>query len=136
VTVTLHPDAVPIVGGPGKRRPRSAYEAKFSVYFCVAAMLLDGRVDLDTFDRLDRPDLLALADRIEVVTRSSTAVPADAPGIVAAGGRRSVVDGPTRPGSKAKAATNLGAGADAVFAAVARGAAPAGLLDAIEGCWK
>jgi 2-methylcitrate dehydratase PrpD len=136
VTLTLHPDAVPIVGGPEKRRPRSAYEAKFSVYFCVAAMLLDGRVDLDTFDRLDRPDLLALADRIEVVTRSSTAVPADAPGIVEADGRRFVVDGPAGPGVKTKAAANLGAGADAVFAAVERGAAPAGLLDAIEGCWK
>jgi 2-methylcitrate dehydratase PrpD len=136
VTVTLHPDAVPIIGGPAKRRPRSAYEAKFSVYFCVAAMLLDGQVDLDTFDRLDRPDLLALADRIEVVTESGATVPADAPGVVEADGRRSVVDGPAGLGVRAKAAANLGAGADAVFAAVELGVAPAGLLDAIEGCWK
>ncbi|MET8152016.1 MmgE/PrpD family protein [Actinoplanes sp. NPDC049668] len=134
VTVTLHPGAVPIIAGPEKRRPRSAYEAKFSVYFCVAAMLLDGRVGLDTFDRLDRADLLALAARIEVVAAPGADVPARAPGVVEADGRRSVVDRPAAPDVRAKAAANLGTRADAVFAAVDAGATASDLLDAIEGC--
>src|SRR5690349_1871596 len=134
VGVTLHPDAVPIIGGAEKRRPRSAYEAKFSIYFCVAAMLIDGRVDLDTFDHLDREDLLDLAARIEVVTEDSTLIPADAPGIVEAGGHLSIVDRPAGPAVRHKATANLGPGAEAVFAAVDTGGGPENLLDAIEGC--
>ncbi|WP_433382811.1 MmgE/PrpD family protein [Actinoplanes sp. CA-142083] len=132
VGVTLHPGAMPIIGGPEKRRPRSAYEAKFSVYFCVAAMLIDGRVDLDTFDHLDRPDLLDLAARIEVDTKDSAEVPADAPGIVTVNGRLSIVDSAAGPGVREKAAANLGPKAAGVFAAVDAG--PDNLLDAIEGC--
>ncbi|GAA2609624.1 MmgE/PrpD family protein [Paractinoplanes durhamensis] len=134
VTVTLHPAAVPIVAEEPKRRPRSAYEAKFSVYFGVAAMIIDGRVDLDTFDHLDRPDLLELAARITVRTRDAGGVPADAPGDVEVEGHRSIVDRAAGPGVRDKAAANLGAGAHAVFAAVDSRAGAAALLDAIEGC--
>ncbi|MEV6300028.1 MmgE/PrpD family protein [Actinoplanes sp. NPDC051861] len=133
LTVTLHPDAVPIVAGPEKRRPRSAYEAKFSVYWCVAAMVVDGWVDLDTFDDLDRPDVLSLAARITVAVSDPGVVAADAPGLVEAGGRVSRVERSTGGGARTKAAANLGAGAAAVFAA---GYEPVALLDAIEGCLK
>ncbi|BBH71479.1 hypothetical protein ACTI_81640 [Actinoplanes sp. OR16] len=132
VTVTLHPDAVPIVAGPEKRRPRSAYEAKFSVYWCVAAMIVDGWVDLDTFTDLDRPDVLDLASRIDVAAAGSDLVAADAPGIVEADGRVSRVERSTGGGVRTKAAANLGPMHDGVFAATG----PAALLDAIEGCLK
>jgi 2-methylcitrate dehydratase PrpD len=138
LTVTLHPDAVPIVAGPEKRRPRSSYEAKFSVYWCVAAMVIDGWVDLDTFTSLDRPEILDLAARITVevadpgVGAASGVVAADAPGIVAGDGRVSRVERPAGGGVRTKAAAGLGSGAEAVFAAES----PADLLDAIEGCLK
>ncbi|GAA0467701.1 MmgE/PrpD family protein [Actinoplanes campanulatus] len=149
LTVTLHPDAVPIVGGPEKRRPRSAYEARFSVYWCVAAMVVDGWVDLDTFEDLGRPEILDLAARITVRTGAAGVVAADAPGIVEGDGRTARVERPTGGGVRTKAATNLGPGAEAVFAAAdalttataggqeAGGPAAAGvaeLLDRIEGC--
>ncbi|GIF26097.1 2-methylcitrate dehydratase PrpD [Actinoplanes tereljensis] len=136
VTIRLHPDAIPIVAEPAKRAPRSAYEAKFSVYFVVAAMIIDGRVDLDTFDHLDRPEILDLAARITVVPGPAEGVPADAPGDLDVEGHRSVVDHAAGPGVRTKAAANLGPAAPAVFDAVDSGADAAQLLDAIEGCLK
>jgi 2-methylcitrate dehydratase PrpD len=130
LVVTLHPDAVPIVAGPAKRRPRSAYEAKFSVYWCVAAMVIDGWVDLDTFTDLDRPEVLALASRITVRAVDPGVVAADAPGIVASDTRVSRVERSAGGGFHPKAVANLGPGAGAVFAAHD----PVALLDAIEGC--
>jgi 2-methylcitrate dehydratase PrpD len=62
------PGELPIVGEPAdaKRRPRTAYDAQFSLAFSVAAALADGRVGLDTYapERLDDPRILALADRV------------------------------------------------------------------------
>ena len=59
---------VPLVCEPmaAKRRPRSEYEAKFSLYYNVAAALVDGRVDVATFspEAITRPEALALADRV------------------------------------------------------------------------
>ncbi|WP_436529440.1 MmgE/PrpD family protein [Actinoplanes sp. HUAS TT8] len=157
VVVTLHPDAVPIVAGTEKRRPRSPYEAKFSVYWCVAAAIVDGRIGLDTFDRLDRPDVLALANRIVVRVGASDGPAASAPGIVTAAGRQSIVPAPGAPASvlpagspllsagvgaaaardiRAKAIANLGPAAEGVLTAVDSGASPADLLDAIERCLK
>ncbi|MEU8243077.1 MmgE/PrpD family protein [Actinoplanes missouriensis] len=130
LTVTLHPDAVPIVAGPEKRSPRSAYEAKFSVYWCVAAMIVDGWVDLDTFTDLDRPDVLALAARITVLTADPGVVAADAPGVVEADGRVSRVERSTGGGAHTKAAANLGPG----FRSVLEATDPVALLDAVEGC--
>jgi 2-methylcitrate dehydratase PrpD len=48
-----------------KMAPATAIDAKFSLPFCTAAALIDGRVDLATFaaDRLRREDVLALARR-------------------------------------------------------------------------
>ncbi|MFF5081896.1 MmgE/PrpD family protein [Actinoplanes sp. NPDC000266] len=130
LTVTLHPDAVPIVAGDAKRRPRSAYEAKFSLYWCVASMVADGHLGLDSFDRLDRPGLLDLAARITVVEKDFGTVAADAPGIVAFGPHVSHVDTTAGPGFEAKAEANLGPGAAAVLAA----ATAIEFLDATERC--
>ncbi|BCY12850.1 MmgE/PrpD family protein [Actinoplanes sp. L3-i22] len=155
VTVTLHPDSIPIIAGADKRRPRSSYEAKFSVYWCVASAIVDGQVGLDTFERLDRPDVLALAGRIVVRTGAGDGPAASAPGIVVASGRQSIfpipralrsvlpagypllsagVDAAPERDIRAKAIANLGSGAGEVLAAIDSGASAADLLDAIEGC--
>jgi 2-methylcitrate dehydratase PrpD len=77
VTVEVAPDAVPIVCEPAaaKVRPRSPYEAKFSLAWSVAAMLIDGSVTLDTYgDPALRPEVAALAERV-----SYRVVPFDGP---------------------------------------------------------
>jgi 2-methylcitrate dehydratase PrpD len=59
---------VPIVcePRPAKLRPRSSYDAQFSLPYSVASALLDGRVGLDTYstERLAEPRRLALTDRV------------------------------------------------------------------------
>jgi 2-methylcitrate dehydratase PrpD len=49
-------------------RPTNPLEAKFSMSFCAAAALADGRVGIDTFadDRLRDPALLALMTRVNM----------------------------------------------------------------------
>lgn len=44
-------EEAPIICDPWERRvaPMSGYEAKFSLPYCVAALVVDGRVDVDTF---------------------------------------------------------------------------------------
>lgn len=59
---------VPVVCEPAetKRRPRSSYDARFSLPWAVAAALVDGHVGLDSFapERLGDARVRALADRI------------------------------------------------------------------------
>jgi 2-methylcitrate dehydratase PrpD len=54
-----------------KCAPEGAIEAKFSLPFTVAAALLDGAVNLDTFNasNLTRPDIRELARRVEFEAR-------------------------------------------------------------------
>ncbi|HYE90909.1 MAG TPA: hypothetical protein VEA38_07820, partial [Terriglobales bacterium] len=77
---------VPIVCEPRpvKLRPRTTYEAQFSLPFAVAAAFLDGRVGLATFTaaRLQDPRLLALADRIQHVVDPASEFPNGFPGWV------------------------------------------------------
>ena len=67
--VGLPASALPIVVEPAERklRPATAYEAKFSLQFSVAAMLANGEVDLSTYEResLEDPRLGELARRVE-----------------------------------------------------------------------
>ena len=60
--------------GPGYQivkepAPRTPYQAKFSIAYCVAVALLDGRVGLDQFspDRLHDPAIAALLEHTRVV---------------------------------------------------------------------
>jgi 2-methylcitrate dehydratase PrpD len=55
-----HPD------GDARGDPDSSEEARASLAWCVAAALVDGDVDLHTFDgeRIRRPEVLALASRV------------------------------------------------------------------------
>ncbi len=72
-TVRLSPKAVQIVGEPRPNtvRPRNVVDGQFSVYFQTAVAWLDGRVDWDSYARLDDPRVAALAARTRVVADES-----------------------------------------------------------------
>jgi 2-methylcitrate dehydratase PrpD len=80
------PSGMPIVAEPAeaKRRPRTPYDAQFSLPYSVAAAFVDGRVGLDTYapERLDDPRVLALADRVTCRPDPETTFPDGFPGWV------------------------------------------------------
>jgi 2-methylcitrate dehydratase PrpD len=77
---------VPIVCEPreAKLRPRTPYDAQFSLPYSVAAALLDGRVTLDTYApaRLADARLLALAARVSHALDPDSRFPDGFPGWV------------------------------------------------------
>jgi len=77
---------VPIVCEPRetKLRPRTAYDAQFSLPFSVASALLDGRVDLETYapGRLGDAARLRLAARVSHTVDPNSAFPRAFPGWV------------------------------------------------------
>jgi 2-methylcitrate dehydratase PrpD len=66
--IDLPEASVPIVAEPrpSKVRPRTPYEAKFSLPWTAAALLIDGSVTVDTFTDIARPEVSRLADQITV----------------------------------------------------------------------
>ena len=140
IVADVHPDTAPIVCGPGKASPRSPYEAKFSLPWSVAAMVLDGEVGVSTFDGYARSDVAALAGRITHRVSPGDGVAADQPGrltVAFHNGRTEVVEversggGPDDPAIDevvlAKARTNLGESVGELAAAIASGASAAEL---------
>jgi 2-methylcitrate dehydratase PrpD len=77
---------VPIVCEPAdvKQRPRSSYDAQFSLPYSIAAAFIDGRVDLDTYtpERLGDSRVLSLAGRVRYVVDPESTFPAAFPGWV------------------------------------------------------
>ena len=77
---------VPIVCEPraAKVRPRTPYDAQFSLPYSVASALIDGRVGLDTFtpERLDEPRRLELAERVTHTIDPNSLFPQGFPGWV------------------------------------------------------
>jgi 2-methylcitrate dehydratase PrpD len=77
---------VPIVCEPeeAKRRPRTSYDAKFSLAFCVAAALGGDRVGVGSFTEtsIRDPRLLALADRVRFSIDAASRYPETFPGWV------------------------------------------------------
>jgi 2-methylcitrate dehydratase PrpD len=77
---------VPIVCEPAdvKQRPRSSYDAQFSLPFSVAAAFVDGKVGLDTYapERLDDARILRLASRVRHVVDPDSPFPRTFPGWV------------------------------------------------------
>jgi 2-methylcitrate dehydratase PrpD len=77
---------VPIVCEPVevKRRPRTSYDAQFSLPFSIASAFLDGAVGLDTYApaHLDDPRVLALAARVSHVVDPDSPFPKSFPGWV------------------------------------------------------
>lgn len=145
VTVTLPHESMPIVAEPvaAKRRPATPYEAKFSVQWSTAAMLLDGSVGPSTYEpqHLTRPDAAALADKIEVVAEKSDTVAADAGGHITVRpvtGEAFTVEVPAHHGvsqetTLEKYRLNGGSGATADAILGLAGLAPSELGRALEG---
>ncbi|HKL64078.1 MAG TPA: MmgE/PrpD family protein [Woeseiaceae bacterium] len=82
----VHADEVDVVCEPEdrKRRPRSDYEAKFSVQYLMAATLVKGRFTLDELEGavLADPDILALAGRCSYEVDPDSTFPRYFPGEV------------------------------------------------------
>ena len=84
VVATVPADAVAFVLEPAaaKLKPRSPYEAKFSLQFAIAAMLVDGALGVDTFTakRIADPSLLEVAKKVSYQVRPYATYPAAFPG--------------------------------------------------------
>lgn len=128
VAVEVHPDSAAIVCTPDKVEPRTAYDAKFSLPWTLAALLTDGEVTVDTYGpgSLGRPAVRALATKVRVTEVPDARVAADAPSRVTV----ELADGRTLTGTVARSA---GAALDAKLAANVGGPdAAAGLTAAVE----
>jgi 2-methylcitrate dehydratase PrpD len=86
ITFDIPAESVSIVCEPAaaKLRPRTPYEAKFSLQWCAAAMLVDGSLGVETFEpsELARPEILHLAERIGYRSFEADVAAASAPGKV------------------------------------------------------
>lgn len=73
VTVGLHRNGITLVGAPldEKRRARSIVDGQFSMPFAAAVALLRGRFGWDDYDLLGKPEVDALAARVNVVRDES-----------------------------------------------------------------
>jgi 2-methylcitrate dehydratase PrpD len=84
IEVTVPAPAVPIVLEPvaDKVAPRTDYDAKFSLQFCTAAMLVTGKVDVRTFAEASLRDesILDLASKVTYVVRDYESWPEAFPG--------------------------------------------------------
>jgi 2-methylcitrate dehydratase PrpD len=94
VIVTLPDQAIPVVGEPrqSKIAPRTAYDAKFSAPYSLAALVVDSKLDLGAYleEKIADPRILALAQRVRTEGRVFDAYPASYPGnvrVVTADGR-------------------------------------------------
>lgn len=102
ITVETYTTATTVAGNPD---PSTAFEAKFSTAYCVAAALVTGSVRLRTFEDavLQDPDVRALTGRVALV--ADPAMDAAFPGrrsarvtVVCHDGRRLVAERHTRKG--------------------------------------
>lgn len=86
IEVVVHPDSAPTVCEPreAKNSPRTTYDAKFSLPWSLAAQLIDGEITIDTYqvENLRRPELIRLAELVEVTLGPAEGFAADASGHV------------------------------------------------------
>jgi 2-methylcitrate dehydratase PrpD len=122
VRCRVAPWQVPIVCAPRETKlaPRTEYQARSSLPFAVAAALVDGRVDLDTFTpaAIGRPELRALAARVghEPAPARDPAF-AGAVEIEASDGRRLVAEATAAPPDPARVRAKFAATAGRLLAA-------------------
>jgi 2-methylcitrate dehydratase PrpD len=128
---------IPIVCEPrdAKLRPRTPYDAQFSLAFSVAAALIDGRVDLDTYtkDRIGDERVLALASRVDHALDPASTFPNGFPGWVRVRLRDGQVLEAREPAGRGGPARPLEPGAlVAKFRSNAGRALPAARVEAVE----
>src|SRR5207253_5763793 len=84
VLVTIPEAGVSLVLEPAasKQAPRSEYEAKFSLQYSTAAMLVHGRVGVRSYseEEIGDPRVLALAAKVRHETKAYASYPAAFPG--------------------------------------------------------
>jgi len=82
----IHPREVPVVCEPlaSKRLPQTDYDAKFSLPYAVASILVRGHLDVDDFTSaaIRDPAVLALAQRVSYSDDPDSDFPASFPGAV------------------------------------------------------
>jgi 2-methylcitrate dehydratase PrpD len=106
VLVWVPAAGVPLVLEPAtsKLAPRSEYEAKFSLQYSTAAMLVHGHVGVQSYtdEAVADPDVLALAAKVRYETREYDSYPAAFPGgvrITTTDGRALEADFPHQRGA-------------------------------------
>jgi 2-methylcitrate dehydratase PrpD len=86
ITVAVPDPGVPLVLEPlaAKRDPRTEYDAKFSLPYSIAALVVHGRVGVETYTEqaIRDPAVLALAARVQHVQRDFPTYPQSFPGWV------------------------------------------------------
>jgi 2-methylcitrate dehydratase PrpD len=86
ITVAVPDPGIPLVLEPSaaKRDPRTEYDAKFSLQYSIAALLVHGRVGVETYTEqaIRDPAVLALAARVEHLQRPFPTYPRSFPGWV------------------------------------------------------
>ncbi len=71
------PEEAPIICDPWARKqaPETGYDAKFSLPYCLAVLLVDGRIDVGTFAAAPGAEAMALAKRIDWSPLDGTGFP-------------------------------------------------------------
>lgn len=86
ISAIVHPDSAKIVCHPraDKNEPKTPYDAKFSLPWSVAALLIDGALVVDTFEpeSIKRSEVIELAKKFEFTEKSEVAAAAAAAGTV------------------------------------------------------
>lgn len=86
IIVAVPDPGIPLVLEPSdaKRDPRTEYDAKFSLQYSIAALLVHGNVGVETYTEqaIRDPTVLALAARVEHVRRPFPTYPRSFPGWV------------------------------------------------------
>lgn len=84
LTCFIHPREMPVVCEPlaAKQDPQTEYDAKFSLPYCVASMLVRGHADIDDFapGAVRDPAVLAVAQRVTHAPDPDSDYPAHFPG--------------------------------------------------------
>jgi 2-methylcitrate dehydratase PrpD len=87
IKVGVHPDSAAIVCEPRMEKvaPRTPYDAKFSLQWSMAALIIDGDLTVDSYsmESITRPEVVQLANRVQVEIVGSAGTAADAAGEVA-----------------------------------------------------
>ena len=133
------PGEAPIICDPwpGKIAPRSGYDAKFSLPYCLAVLLVDGKLDVDSFAAGPRAELAALAEKVSWSPLEESGFPERFPAVlslrtVSGGQLEAAVDdvrgGPARPLGPADIEAKFRANATRLLAP----AAVDGVVDAVR----
>ena len=101
VDLWAHPDSIGIVCEPRKVKdvPRTQYDAKFSLPWCLAAVMVDGVIDFGTFaeESIGRAEVASLAQKVVIHEQPEIGPAASARGKV----RIHLIDGTTLLGEVA-----------------------------------